>query len=165
MLRATLLLLLAALCSAQHPLQPGEPLSPEEQRAAAFVTKAEEELLENARQATLVEWAYYTNITDHNEKVRLDYQKVSDALSLKLGKEAKQFDVNRIRDRDVRRKLEMISQTGTAILPDDKRERFVSSCLPLLLLLLLLLWWWWWLLPFGFRCCCCCCCAFHCHCC
>ncbi len=50
-------------------------------------------------------------------------QKVTDALSLRLGKEARQHDRNSIRDRDVRRKLEMISMIGTAALSDEKRER------------------------------------------
>ncbi len=50
---------------------------------------------------------------------------MTDALSLKLGKEAGEHDRSRIRDRDIRRKLEMISMIGTAKLPDEKRERSV----------------------------------------
>ncbi len=126
MLCIALLLLLAGLCSGRHPLQVGKSLTLEEQKAEEFVARAEKELIENTRKATVIEWAYYTNITDHNEKAKLDYQKVSDALGLKLGKEAKQFDQTGIRDRDVRRKLVMISQIGTSILPDNKRERLVD---------------------------------------
>ncbi len=51
-------------------------------------------------------------------------QKISDALSLKLGREALKFDRNSISDRDVRRKLQMISMIGSSILAPEKLERF-----------------------------------------
>ena len=39
-----------------------------------FIDDAEQRLLENAEKHTFVEWAYESNITDHNEKIKLRYQ-------------------------------------------------------------------------------------------
>ncbi len=69
-------LLLCAITPAHcqnHPLGSAHA-TPEERRAAEFVARAEEELLRDTQKATIVAWAYYTNITDHNEKARLEYQ-------------------------------------------------------------------------------------------
>ena len=51
-------------------------------------------------------------------------QKVYDKLSLKLGKEAKQFDTNTIIGQDLKRKLESISQIGTSILEDEDLDKY-----------------------------------------
>ena len=51
-------------------------------------------------------------------------QKEYDKLSLRLGKEAKKYNLNDIVDRDIKRKLESISQIGTSILPEEDLERY-----------------------------------------
>jgi peptidyl-dipeptidase A len=51
-------------------------------------------------------------------------QKVFDALSLKLGREAKQYDINTIADQDLKRKLESLSQIGTSILEQEDLDKY-----------------------------------------
>ena len=56
----------------------GGPQSPlatakSSQKAFEFVEKAEAELSEAAKKAVEIEWNYATNITDENEKIKLDY--------------------------------------------------------------------------------------------
>jgi hypothetical protein len=46
----------------------------EERKADRFIEKAEAEMLNNAERHTFIEWAYSSNITDHNEKIKLDSQ-------------------------------------------------------------------------------------------
>ena len=40
----------------------------------SFIYQAEKQLEENRVKQVLINWAYATNITDHNEKIKLDYQ-------------------------------------------------------------------------------------------
>ena len=51
-------------------------------------------------------------------------QRISDALYLKLGKEAKKFDATKLNDRDLKRKLKQISEIGASALPKDKLEEY-----------------------------------------
>ena len=51
-------------------------------------------------------------------------KKKYDKLSLKLGKQAKQYDLNSILDTDIRRKLESIAQIGTSILDENDLDRY-----------------------------------------
>ena len=40
----------------------------------SFIDQAEKQLEENRVKQVLINWAYATNITNHNEKIKLDYQ-------------------------------------------------------------------------------------------
>ena len=40
----------------------------------AFLLEAEEELRKTTEQATFIEWAYETNITDENEQKKTEFQ-------------------------------------------------------------------------------------------
>ena len=53
----------------QHPLPVGE-----KGNAENFVKRAEKELHEAGKISTVIEWAYASNITDYNEKRRLENQ-------------------------------------------------------------------------------------------
>ena len=66
-------LLVAALVRGQHPVASGQ-LNAEEVRVKRFIDRAEVELLKNAEESTFIEWAYSSNITDHNEKVKVEQQ-------------------------------------------------------------------------------------------
>ena len=57
-----------------------------------------------------------------NDKIKSVKKKI-DALSLKLGKEALKFDLEKLQNQDVRRKLESISQIGTSILEPKDLDR------------------------------------------
>jgi len=107
----------------------GVPQSPvgtakSSQKAFDFVTKAEAEFKEASIKASHIEWAYATNITDENEKKKLEYQKIYDKLALRLGKEAKQFDIYTISDETLKRKLDSISQIGTSILEQEDLDKY-----------------------------------------
>ncbi len=64
---------LSAATLAQSPLETAS-LNAEERKVARFIERAESELWANTQKHTIVEWAYESNITDHNEKRKLDYQ-------------------------------------------------------------------------------------------
>ncbi len=55
----------------QHPI-PSAKFSVEEVKVAEFIAKAEADLWKDTQIATEIEWAYESNITDHNEKMRLE---------------------------------------------------------------------------------------------
>ena len=40
----------------------------------SFIYQAEKQLEENHVKEVFIDWAYATNITDHNERIKLDYQ-------------------------------------------------------------------------------------------
>ena len=52
------------------------------------------------------------------------FQRVSDALNLKIGKEAKQFHASRLKNRDLGRKIKMLSNIGASALPKEKLEEY-----------------------------------------
>ena len=49
-------------------------------------------------------------------------QEISDALNLRLGKEAKQFKASKLNNRGLKRKLKMIAEIGASALPKDKLD-------------------------------------------
>ena len=49
---------------------------------------------------------------------------MADALSLKLGKEAKQFHASKLQNQDLKRKLQMLSNIGASALPKEKLEEY-----------------------------------------
>ena len=51
-------------------------------------------------------------------------QRITDALNLRLGKEAKQFDASKLHNQDLKRKLKMISVIGASALPKEKLEEY-----------------------------------------
>lgn len=69
----------------------------------------------------IAEWNYETNITDANKKV---YQEKSEAfgeLTLEISTEAQKFDLNQIKDYDVKRKLMSLQEQQ---LPEKKLKEF-----------------------------------------
>ena len=56
------------------PSVPSRRLNAEEVRLKKFIDSAEVELLKNAEESTFIEWAYASNITDHNEKIKVEQQ-------------------------------------------------------------------------------------------
>ena len=69
----------------------------------------------------IAEWNYETNITDANKKV---YQEKSEAfgeLTLEISTAAQKFDINQIKDYDVKRKLMSLQEQQ---LPEKKLKEF-----------------------------------------
>ena len=64
---------LVTVSQGQHPVPSGQ-LSAEEIRLKRFIDNVESEMLANTEKATFVEWAYASNITDHNEKIKIEQQ-------------------------------------------------------------------------------------------
>ena len=48
--------------------------NPEEEKAAAFLAEAEEELRSITEQHTFIEWNFESNINDETEKAKLEFQ-------------------------------------------------------------------------------------------
>jgi len=105
----------------------GEPLSSArslEQRAFLFIEDAEKQLEADAVESTFASWNYESNITDANQKISLAASEKSGLLTKKLGKEAQQFDISQIQNKDTVRKLKLMKNLGTSALADDKLKRF-----------------------------------------
>lgn len=56
-----------------HPIGSSH-FNPEEEKVAAFLVDAEEELRSIAEQHTFVEWSFESNINDETEKAKLEFQ-------------------------------------------------------------------------------------------
>merc|ERR1719184_44994 len=97
-----------------------------EDEAKKFVDDAEEAMRTQRISETFAEWAYATNITDETQKIKKAANTKSELLNKKLGKEAQAFDITQIKDRDVKRKLNLMKNIGTAALPENKLKEFIS---------------------------------------
>ena len=97
-----------------------------EDEARTFVHEAEEAMRIQRISETFAEWAYATNITDDTQKVKKEANTKSELLNKKLGKEAQAFDITQIKDYDVKRKLKLMKNIGTAALNEDKLKEFIS---------------------------------------
>ena len=91
-----------------------------------FVEAAEKQMQETAVRSTFDAWNYESNITDETEKVYTKSQEVSSALTNRLGKEAQKYEISKIDDYDVKRKLKLMKNIGTSILPGDKLKAFIK---------------------------------------
>eukprot|EP00095_Tigriopus_kingsejongensis_P010159 maker-scaffold575_size133042-snap-gene-0.38 protein:Tk10159 transcript:maker-scaffold575_size133042-snap-gene-0.38-mRNA-1 annotation:"hypothetical protein DAPPUDRAFT_304127" len=114
---------LANLAWAQHSLGSAGDGTIQD-KAFKFMEQAEEELRKAYQKAAFLEWEFESNITDHNEKQRLEFQKVSSQIDVRLGREAKQFKLSQITDKMLKRKLKMLSLIGISALPADKLARY-----------------------------------------
>lgn len=97
-----------------------------ENAAKNFVEKAEEEMRIQAISTTVAAWKYQTNITDETQKADQEAETQMELLTKRLGKEAQKFDITKIKDRDVKRKLKLMKNIGTAVLPENKLKEFIS---------------------------------------
>jgi len=120
-----IILFLVNLSLAASPLGSAKQ-SQEETEAYAFLEEAEKELHESAKKYTIIEWAYASNITDYNEEERKKYNKIADAISLRLGEKAKSFKLDQLKDKDLRRKIKSISQIGTSVLKGNDLDRYIE---------------------------------------
>ena len=93
-------------------------------KAAPFVEKAEKELEASTIKLKFAEWDFASNINENNENVKLAAEKQLSQLKRRLGTEAQQFDLTKLKDKDVRRKVELLRLMGTSALPDEKLDRF-----------------------------------------
>ena len=121
-----LLLLPGLLGLPQEPLASAGVNFPDslEARATAFVDRAERELEANAIVSTFASWNYESNLTEANQAVSLAAAEKSGMLTKRLGKEAQGFDLSQVQGQDVKRKLKLMANLGTAGLPDEKLKVF-----------------------------------------
>ena len=81
---------------------------------------------EAAEEYVYANWNYQTNITQETTKIaRKLYYKNADLANV-MGKEAQKYDIRKIKDFDVKRKLKLIRNIGTSILPKDKLTSFIE---------------------------------------
>ena len=119
-------LCVAALVSVAASKRVGVHSRDTESQAAEFIAKAELELQAITISSTFDEWDYATNINEETKKKKTKSSEEYSKLSKKLGKEAQSFDLNQIEDYDVKRKLNMLKNIGTAALPEDKLSEFLD---------------------------------------
>ena len=119
-------LCVAALVSVAASKRVGVHSRDTESQAAEFIAKAELELQAITISSTFDEWDYATNINEETKKRKTQSSEEYSKLSKKLGKEAQSFDLNQIQDYDVKRKLNMLKNIGTAALPEDKLSEFLD---------------------------------------
>jgi len=94
--------------------------------AKKFIYKAEDALRIEYISVGFAEWAYLTNITKETEKIKKEANAKSAMLSKKLWMEAQAFDVTKIKDQDVKRKLKFIKNIESSALPANETKEFIS---------------------------------------
>jgi len=119
------LLLLSFLLLEQVEPGPHSDLQYQE-NARKFIEDAEKEMQEDAIKSTFDAWNYESNITNETEIVYTKSQEVSSAITNRLGKEAQNYEISKIHDYDVKRKLKLMKNIGTSILPSDKLKAFIK---------------------------------------
>jgi peptidyl-dipeptidase A len=128
---AALALALAAACSGpasappteQAPKPPASTAGPTAGDAAAFVKKANEELLKHWVDESRTEWAYETDITDEHEKAASEMKEATMAwLTDAIPQAAKFKDVPGL-DADTARSLYLLRIAGTLPAPSDPAKR------------------------------------------
>ena len=63
--------------------------------------------------STFDSWNYESNITDETEKVATKSREKNAQLTNLLGQEAQKYDISKINDYDVKRKLKLMKNIGT----------------------------------------------------
>ena len=97
-----------------------------EDEAKKFVDKAEKALRVTVISERFASWAWQTNITNETKIKKEEAQTTDNLLTKKIGKEAQAFDITKIRNRNVKRKLKSLQKIGTAALPENKLKKFIS---------------------------------------
>merc|ERR1711910_4037 len=97
-----------------------------QEAARKFVEDAERQMQEITVRSTFDSWNYESNITEATEKVATKSREESARLTNLLGKEAQKYDISKINDYDVKRKLKLMKNIGTSILPKDKLKAFID---------------------------------------
>jgi hypothetical protein len=114
------------LVLAQEPVQTAVDYNSVEYKANKFVNEAEEAMRIQAIETTFASWGYESNITDATQKISEASTTKAELMSKKFGREAQQFDLTQIKDKEVRRKLKLMKNIGTAALPENKLREFIS---------------------------------------
>jgi len=91
-----------------------------------FVLDAEKQLQAESHIATIASWNFESNITDATQAISSAAQERFDKLSKKLGKKAMEFEAEKVKDADIRRKLWFLKNIGTAVLPDKSLSNFIK---------------------------------------
>jgi len=116
----------SVLVVAQEPIGSALDYNSVEYKAKKFVDEAEETMRLQAVETTLASWGYESNITDATQKIS-EAASTKDSLSRqKYGKLAQEFNLSKIRDKEVKRKLKLMKNIGTSALPEDKLKKFIS---------------------------------------
>ncbi|XP_040570335.1 angiotensin-converting enzyme [Lepeophtheirus salmonis] len=110
---------------AQSPLE-AVNRSNEEKKAEKFLVEAEEVLRVAAEKLSKVSWTYSTNITEHNEKLKIEEEKRDAAVLLKYGKMAREFNLDLMSDPYIKRKLKHLSNIGMAALEPNDFEQYTQ---------------------------------------
>ena len=116
----------SVLVVAQEPIGSALDYNSVEYKAKKFVDEAEETMRLQAVETTLAEWGYQSNITDATQKISEASSTKSSLLNQKYGKLAQAFDMAKIRDKEVKRKLKLMKNIGTSALPEEKLKKFIS---------------------------------------
>jgi len=97
-----------------------------EDDAQTFVDDAEKLLQAQQIKSTFSAWNYDSNIRDDTLKVKLDDEEEYNKLYKKIGKSAQKYNehASKFQDKDVRRKLKLLSNLGTSVLRPDKQRKF-----------------------------------------
>ena len=91
-----------------------------------FISKAEQQLQAASVTSTFDAWNYESNITEETKLINQRSTEAFSKLTKQLGKEAQMFALDQIQDYDVRRKLKLMKNIGTAALPDKKLTQFIN---------------------------------------
>jgi len=95
-----------------------------EKDIANYISNAEKRLQEMGTKNTFAEWAYESNITDETQEVALKTKEEYDLLYQEIGSTAQKIDTAGLKDEVLLRKIKLLSQLGTSVLPKDKLQKF-----------------------------------------
>jgi len=95
-----------------------------EEEVRSFVLDAEKQLQAESEKTTYASWQFESNITDETQAISLKQQEKYDQLFKKLGSQSKKYDLNKVKDADLKRKLWMMGNIGTAILDSETSSQF-----------------------------------------
>jgi len=95
-----------------------------EQQINNYIQVSEQKLQEEQTKATFAAWAFESNITEATKIASLAAQEKYDILYKKIGFNVQKIDTAGLKDRDLKRKIMLLSNLGTAALPEQKLKDF-----------------------------------------
>ena len=91
-----------------------------------FVQDVEKEMQEAATRNTFNTWNYESNINEETKAISTKSSEEFAKLTKKIGKQAQKFNVDKILDYDVARKIKLLKNVGTSALSDEKISQTIK---------------------------------------
>lgn len=104
-----------------------QALEDEEINAIEYMTELNVELARRRNIETVASWAYASNITDENEKLKNDVSAENAKFYKEKFKELRTYNYRSYQDEDLQRQFKQLSKLGYAALPDEKLRELLAA--------------------------------------